>query len=390
MTAADVKARLYRIMEEPLPGDRAGRAFNFFIVTLILANVAAVVLESDRDIEAAYRHFFAPFETFSVAVFTIEYALRIWIADEAPKARRLGPAHARARYMISFLGIVDLLAILPFYVGLFIAVDTQEWRILRLLRVFKLAHHSAALQIVGRVLYSQRRPLGAAFVVLAVVLVFAGTAIHILEADAQPKVFDTIPKAMWWTIVTLTTLGYGDVVPVTAGGKVFGGMVAVTGILMLALPTGILANGFAQEIRKRDFVVTWRLVAQVPLFTRLDAVAISDVAALLKPKLVPPHYTIVRRGEHADSMYFIVSGEVEVDVRPTPLRLKAGDFFGEIALLKECDRTATVTAVTECQLFILEASDFRRLLRDHPTIAEAVTKVMTDRLAQLEHGRATA
>lgn len=389
MTAA-VKARLYRIMEEPLPGDRAARVFNLFIVTLILANVAAVILESDRDIEAAYRPLFAPFETFSVAVFTIEYLVRIWIADENPKACRHGAARARGRYIFSLLGIVDLLAILPFYVGLFVAADTQEWRILRLLRVFKLAHHSAALEIVGRVLYSQRRPLGAAAVVLLVVLVFAATAIHFFEADAQPKVFDTIPKAMWWTIVTLTTLGYGDVVPVTVGGKMFGGVVAMTGILMLALPTGILANGFAQEIRKRDFVVTWRLVAQVPLFAHLDAVAISDVAALLKPKLVPSHYTVVRRGEHADSMYFIVSGEVEVDVRPTPLRLTAGDFFGEIALLKESERTATVTAVTECQLLILDASDFRRLLRDHPPIADAVTKVMTERLAQLERSRASA
>lgn len=149
-------------MEEPLPGDRAGRVFNLFIVTLILANVAAVILESDRDIEAAYRHLFAPFETFSVAVFTIEYLVRIWIADEHPKARRHGSARARGRYMISLLGIVDLLAILPFYIGLLVTFETQQWRILRFFRAFKLAHHSAALEIVGRVLYSQRLPAPAA------------------------------------------------------------------------------------------------------------------------------------------------------------------------------------------------------------------------------------
>jgi voltage-gated potassium channel len=387
---AALKSALYRILESPFPGDRLARALDKFLIVLILANVAAVLLESVDDIEKAYGYYFNAFELFSVTVFTAEYIARIWIATEDPRGQVHGAIHDRLRYLTSFHGIVDLLAVLPFYLSLVIVIDPRVLRALRLFRLLKLTRYSSALAVFGQVLHSQRHSLGATVILMLVLLVFAATTIYLFESDAQPKVFGSIPNAMWWTIVTITTLGYGDVVPVTSIGKAFGGFLAVMGILMLALPTGILANGFAEEMRRRNFVVTWRLVAHVPLFTHLDAVAISDIAALLKPKLVPPAYTIVSRGEQADSMYFIASGEVEVEVRPTPHRLKAGDFFGEIALLKECERTATVTAVTECQLLILDAKDFRRLLRDHPPIADAVTKVMTERLAELERGRTTA
>ncbi len=385
-----LKSTLYRILESPFPDDRLARAVDKFLIALILANVAAILLESVDEIEKAYGYYFTAFEMFSVTVFTVEYVARIWVATENPRGRVHGTIRDRLRYLTSFHGIVDLLAILPFYLSAVIAIDPRVLRALRLFRLLKLTRYSSALTIFGQVLHSQRHSMGATVILLLVLLMFAATMIYLFESETQPKAFGSIPSSMWWTIVTITTLGYGDVVPVTPIGKTFGGFLAVMGVLMLALPTGILANGFAEEIRKRSFVVTWRLVAHVPLFTHLDAVAISDIAALLKPKLVPPEYTIVRRGEQADSMYFIASGEVKVDVHPTPLELKAGDFFGEIALLKECERTATVVAVTECQLLILDAKDFQRLLRDYPPINEAVTKVMSERLAQLEHGRASA
>jgi voltage-gated potassium channel len=188
---------------------------------------------------------------------------------------------------------------------------------------------------------------------------------------------------------TLTTVGYGDVTPVTLGGKFFGVFIMVLGVGMFALPAGILATGFADEIRKREFVVSWNLVATVPLFADLNAQRIAEIAHLLRPKMVPARHAIVRRGEPAESMYFIVSGEVEVDIHPEIRMLGAGDFFGEIALLKESERTATLTTVTECRFLFLDRYDFHRLLRDHPVLKETITRVMKSRLAKLEAENST-
>jgi voltage-gated potassium channel len=197
----------------------------------------------------------------------------------------------------------------------------------------------------------------------------------IIERHAQPETFASIPHTMWWAIVTMATVGYGDISPVTPMGKVFGGIVMIVGIAMFAVPAGILATGFATEIRKRDFVVTWHTVARMPLFAGLEASRIAEIAGLLKRQIVPPHYAIVRRGEPADAMFFIVSGEVEVDVQPYPVRLGKGQYFGEIALLRDTVRTATVTAVTECQLLALDVADFRRLLEAHPDLKATITEV---------------
>ncbi len=186
---------------------------------------------------------------------------------------------------------------------------------------------------------------------------------------------------MWWAIVTMATVGYGDVTPVTPMGKLFGGVVMIVGIAMFAVPAGILATGFAAEIRKRDFVVTWHTVAKMPLFAGLEATRIAEITNLLKRQIVPAHYVIVSRGEPADAMFFIMEGEVEVDVQPHPVRLGKGQYFGEIALLRDTVRTATVTAVKECQLLALDAADFRRLLEGHPELKASITAVAEKRLA---------
>lgn len=234
------------------------------------------------------------------------------------------------------------------------------------------------------VLKDQRRPLGAAMVVMVMLLVFASSIVYLFEREAQPVDFASIPHAMWWGLATLTTVGYGDVTPITMGGRLFGAVIMVLGIGMFALPAGILTSGFTHEIKRRDFSVTWRLVAGVPLFAELDAIKISEIASLLHPRQVPSRYAIVKRGEFADAMYFIVTGEVEVDIHPVPKKLSNGEFFGEIALLKDCERTATVTALTECQLLYLDSHDFHRLLHANPEIREDIESAMKHRLAELE------
>jgi voltage-gated potassium channel len=202
----------------------------------------------------------------------------------------------------------------------------------------------------------------------------------VLERETQPKVFASIPHSMWWAIVTIATVGYGDMYPVTPLGKLVAGLVMVLGIAVVAVPAGILATGFAAEMRKREFVVNWQTVANLPLFSGLDATRIAEIVRLLKPQVVPAQFAVVRRDEPADAMFFIMSGQVEVDVHPHPVRLHRGQYFGEIALLRDIVRTATVTAVTECQLLALDVADFRRLLETNPGLKASITRLAEQRI----------
>jgi len=378
-----LKERIYRVIEEPEADDWKGRWFDAFMVVIIISNVVAVILETVDVVAEAHTTFFWAFEIFSVAVFTVEYLLRLWVAVESGDERFHPPVAGRIRFALTPMALIDLVAILPFYLSWFLVIDLRFLRVFRLLRLLKLTRYSPALQTLGAAIYTQRRTLVAALVIIVVLLVFASSVIYLLEHKTQPEVFSSIPHAMWWGLATLTTVGYGDVTPVSVAGKVFGGFIMILGIGMFAMPAGILATAFANEIRKREFVVTWRMVASVPLFSRLDALRISEIVNVLELKVVPPRYTIVEKGDKADAMYFIAIGEVEVDIPPDPPRLGTGDFFGEIALLKDCSRTATVTSVTECQLLVLSIGEFQRLLRADPSLRETLIKVTEERLAEL-------
>ena len=290
----------------------------------------------------------------------------------------------RVRFAMTPMALVDAIAILPFYLQMFFAIDLRFMRVFRLLRLLKLTRYSAALQMLGVAVYGQRRTLGAALVIIVTLLVFASSVIYLLEKDAPPEAFASIPQAMWWGLATLTTVGYGDVTPISVGGKIFGGFIMVLGIGMFPLPAGILATAFGNEIKKREFVVTWNMVASVPLFSQLNALRIAEIVDLLEMKVMPPRSTIVAKGDKADAMYFISIGEALVDITPEPQLLKSGDFFGEIALLKDTERTATVTAVTECQLLVLNTGSFNRILTGNPEMRETLTEVMEQRLSELE------
>ena len=382
--AESLRTRIYKIVESTHPDDLHGQWFDYFIVALIITNVIAVILETVEGLYVAYTEFFTGFELFSVAVFTVEYLVRLWVVVDSPNETYRHPFNGRLRYAVTPMALIDIAAILPFYLSLLIPVDLRFMRVFRLLRLLKLTRYSTALQTLGAVLYDQRRSLGASMFVMLILLVFSSSVIYLVEKDVQPEAFASIPHAMWWGLATLTTVGYGDVTPATGIGKVFGATIMVLGIGMAALPAGILATGFATEMQKRTFVVHWKLVAGVPLFTSLDALRISEITQLLELNIVPADYAIVRKGEPADSMFFISRGEVEVDVGTGGARLGPGSFFGEIALLKNCNRTATVISVTECQLLVLSVEDFNNLLRSNPDMRETVNAVMDERLQQLE------
>lgn len=246
---------VFRVLETAKDDDRASRWVDLCLIGLIAASVFAVILESVPAVERRFSAQLYWFEVLTVAVFSVEYLLRIWSAVEHENRRNDHPLWARIRYMFSFHAIIDLLAILPFYLltfGLFGTVDMRFLRAFRLLRVLKLTRYSAALNMLIVTMSENGRALLASFLILVTVMLLAASGMYYFERFAQPIAFGSIPAAMWWAFSTLTTVGYGDVTPVTNGGKVFGAMITVVGIGMVALPTSILASGYSQQLKIRE------------------------------------------------------------------------------------------------------------------------------------------
>lgn len=227
------------------------KAIDWFLIGMVVVNVLAVLLESIEHLSIAHGPVFHAFDLFSVVVFSAEYMLRLWTAVELPDKKYHHPIIGRLRWAISPMALVDLLAVLPFYLGMFVEVDLRAIRVLRVLRVFKLGRYSMAMNVMVSVARQETRAIGAVLFVMLVVLVFTSSLMYLFEHRAQPHVFSDIPTAMWWSVVTLTTLGYGDMVPITALGRMLGGLTAVLGVGMIALPAGVLASGFSEQMRLR-------------------------------------------------------------------------------------------------------------------------------------------
>lgn len=244
------RRRVYQALFE----DRTllGKLVDVGLALLIVANVAVVVAESVDEVAASWAREFQLFEAFSVVVFTVEYVLRLWSVVESP--RYADPVRGRLRYAVSFGAVVDLIAILPFFLPHLLPMDTRfvrALRLLRLLRMLKLGRQSKSLDLYARVFRAKRPDLIMTLAVLAVMLVVASSVMYFLETDAQPEGFGNIPRALWWGVVTMTTIGYGDVYPVTALGRIIGGVVALFGVAFFALPPAILVAGVMEELQKQ-------------------------------------------------------------------------------------------------------------------------------------------
>ncbi|MBU6999207.1 MAG: ion transporter [Theionarchaea archaeon] len=247
-----IKTRLYQILEVASENDPLSRLFDVFIMALIFLNVLAVVLETVESIFAVYESVFYAFEVFSVIVFTVEYVLRLWVCTASKKGAH--PLTDRLRFMAKPMSLIDLVAILPFYLPVVFPMDPRflrALRLFRLFRLFKMGRYSESLLTLGNVLKAKKEEIVVTFFVISLMLVFASSTIYYVEHDAQPEAFSSIPAAMWWGVATLTTVGYGDVYPITPVGKFLGAVIALLGIGMFALPAGILASGFAEELQKK-------------------------------------------------------------------------------------------------------------------------------------------
>jgi voltage-gated potassium channel len=382
--APRLRRRVHDILEGGALADPTARAVNIFLIALIVLNVVAFAAETVPEVAAAYGPWLETFEWISVAIFTVEYALRIWSSVEVPLRMHTAPWRERLHFAMRPLQLIDLVAILPAYLSMFVPIDLRVLRVLRLLRFFKLARYSSALTSLGRAIAAERRALAAALMIMVSLVLFAATGMYFIERDVQPYVFGTVPDAMWWAVVTLATVGYGDVVPMTMLGKMFTTVVIFMGLGVFALPIGIIATGFSQEVTRRDFVVTWSLVARVPLFAGLDAASLAEIMTLLYSRIYPEGAPICRIGDPADAMFFIATGEVVVHSDDGPVRLGDGEFFGEMALIDRRAHAHQVNAVTRCRILLLDREDFERLCRRHPDIHERIAAKIEQRRAPRE------
>ncbi len=297
------------------------------------------------------------------AVFVGQYAARVAIAVRA---------RHHAAYLGSLHGIVDALAALAVPVAFVLGASEPGVWMAGIVWVLKLINIAPALRQLNRVIILEARSLGSVACLFVVILLIAAAALYGLEHDDQPAEFGSLRQSLWWAVVTLTTTGYGDVVPKTAAGRVIAGAVMILGLGMFGLWTGIMATGFAAEARRQDFLGNWDLVSKVPFLRSLNASGMATLAHSLRRMDVPENTVLFRRGQPGDCMYFLVTGEVEVDVRPHPVHLTAGSFFGEMALLSDGTRNATVSTVRPSTLLVLDVMDFRTLSAEHKELAEAV------------------
>ncbi|MGR4928690.1 cyclic nucleotide-gated ion channel [Bradyrhizobium sp. CAR08] len=377
-TDPNLRDRLYELLEHDPLAYSVGSRFIQLIIGVIVLDVIAMILASVPELDAQFGALFAAITILSGIVFALEYAARLWTV--AGHTQR--PASAlsdRLGYVFSALGIIDLLAFLPAAVVLATGRHATL-AALGVLPFFKLVRYSPAMRSLLAAVHAERRALiGCIVILIGAVLTFA-SLLYAIERDVQPDKLGTIPQAMWWAIVTLGTVGYGDVVPVTALGKFISVFTIISGFAMIALPVAIISTAFAEELKRRDFVVTWGMLARVPLFSHLSASEIADIMRLLRARTIEQGEILVRRGDAASSMYFITAGEVEIALPNQQVRLADGTFFGEIALLHKTKRSGTVTATRKTRLLVLDAQDFHALIERMPTLAAHVHKTAKARL----------
>ncbi|HEY4981626.1 MAG TPA: cyclic nucleotide-gated ion channel [Pseudolabrys sp.] len=378
----ELRRRVYLVLEQGPVDNGIGGVIDRLLVVLILGNLVAVALESVPEIGARYKLAFDLIEYFSLVVFTVEYGLRLWCAVEHGPHQHLSGVRARLKYALSPAGIVDLIAVLPFWFAVMLPADLRFVLVFRMVRFFKIARYSPAMRSLLDVLYRERRALFGCLVITLGTALVAAALMHLAEGKVQPDKLGTIPDALWWSIVTLGTIGYGDVVPVTALGKLIATGTIFLGLIMMALPIGIIATAFSEQIHRRDFIVTWGMIARVPLFAELDAGEIADIMQLLRAQLAEAGQVIVREGDTAHSMYFIAAGEVEVALKKEMLRLGVGHFFGEVAVLRRARRSATATALTRTNLLVLSAQDLHALMQRDSRIAARIKDVMEKRVGR--------
>jgi voltage-gated potassium channel len=341
----------------------AGRNMTKLAYVAVVTGVGAMVLMTiDPAYETTHRWIGVVLWA-CLAYFAFEWFVRL---RHAVMARRgLG-------YLTSGRGLLDAAGTVAIPIALLSGVDPRTAWLLSVLWIVKVLPGIPGLRQLRRVLVLESGPLFSVLVIFLMVLFLGSVAVYFFERDVQPATFGNVPAALWWAVVTLTTTGYGDVVPITLPGRMVAALVMISGLGVFGLWTGILATGFAAETRRANFLKTWESVTKVPFFATLGPAAIADVTHMLRTIDLPPRTVIIHKGQAGDCMYFIASGEVEVDLPGKKVRLVEGAFFGEMALLGNNLRSANITTTRLSKLLVLDLVDFRLLMARHPDLAETI------------------
>jgi voltage-gated potassium channel len=364
----------YMILEEGHTDSGLSRVVEMFLIFLIVSNTIAVILETVPELYNPYHTFFAVFEQITVYIFAVEYFFRLWSSVEDPRIGDGKPWSGRLRFAMRPMMVVDFLSFAPYFVALALggAVDLRALRVLRLLRLLKIARYSQAMPALLGVLYAERRALFGAFILLIFTVCVTAEVMHLIEGSAQPKVFGTLPGAMYWAITTLTTVGYGDETPITWAGKLWAGITMVTGLVLFALPVGIIATGFVHGLHKREFTITWSMVKRQPLFDGFDVEAIRQILDTMGAAVVQDHTRITVSGQDADMIYLVISGRAHAEDENGSWDLESGDIIGEETIGDQGVYKRTVWARTEMRMMNLAGDDLRRLARKYPLLGQRI------------------
>jgi voltage-gated potassium channel len=341
----------------------AGRNMTRPAYIAVLAGVVMMVLLTlDPAYEAAH-HWVDAVLWACLAFFMFEWVVRLHHAFEAQRGWT---------YALSGRGLIDAVSAAGIPLALVLGTNPKSAWLLGIFWMFKVVPGIPGLRQLRRVLVLESGPLLSVLVIFLMVLFLASVAMYFLERDAQPGVFGSLPATFWWAVTTLSTTGYGDIVPITPLGRLVAAVVMICGLGIFGLWTGILATGFAAETRRDNFLKTWESVSKVPFFAELGPAAIADVTHMLRTMDLPARTMIIRKGQQGDCMYFIAAGEVEVDLPGKKVRLGEGAFFGEMALLGNNLRSANITTTRVSRLLVLDLVDFRLLMARHPDLAQTI------------------
>ena len=372
-----LRERAFAILEEGETDSKIALGVELLLLMLILGNVLVIMLETVPSIDNRHHALMERFESVTVYIFALEYVVRLWCALEDRHIGPRRPLMGRVHYALRPMMIVDLLSFLPFLLlGAFggAALALRSFRILRLLRLLKIARYSPAVPALLGVLYAERRALAGTLILLLCVLCLSGELTHLAEGAAQPNVFGTLPDGMYWAVTTLSTVGYGDKVPITLLGRLVAGLTMVTGLVLFAMPIGIIATGFVDSLQHREFSVTWSMARRQPLFANFAVEAVNEFLDLVGAKLVRDHSRITVAGQGAEAFYLVVSGHGRAEDADHTWEVGAGDLVGGEALDDAARYGVSVTSVTEMRLMVLAGGDLRRLTRKYPILEQRIRR----------------
>ena len=366
-----LKQSLWTIGTETGAGTAGGQP-NAVTYAAVATGIAAMfILTTDA---ASYHHRWVGWLLwFSIAIFSWE--LLAGLVHASRNGRLLA-------YLFSGQGFIDALGACGVPIALACGAGLPLASLAGVFWLLKPVPQINGLRQLRRVLTREAGPLSSVLVLFLIVLFMAAALVFLFERDAQPLSFSSLPASLWWAVVTLTTTGYGDLVPITLAGRLVAALLMICGLAVFGLWTGILATGFAAENRRHNFIQTWESLGKVPFFAALGPATLADVTNMLRRIDMRGRTTVIRRGQAGDCMYFIAAGEVEVELPGKRVPLGVGAFFGELALLGNNVRTANVVTTRSTTLLVLDLIDFRALMARHPELAKAIDEEARRRAAE--------